>query len=236
LNITYLDTADELVERAAALIADGIQASVSERGRCLVALSGGNTPKPVYERLTRAPYGPELPWDKTVVFFGDERMVPCDNPESNFRMACDALLDHVSIPPWNVHRVAGEMQADVAAEWYARQLAEVAGDDGPPRFDLMLLGLGPDGHTASLFPGTDALENVKNLAVHLAESSEGAEHAQDRVTVTYPVINASRRVLFLVAGADKAEALQRVRDGDLSAPAARVNPVDGSLEWLVVKG
>lgn len=237
MNITYLSSIDELVEKGAALVAKSMKEAVSDRDQAMLVLSGGNTPRPVYERLAREPFGNTLPWDKTQIFFGDERMVPPDNPESNFRMACDALLDHIEIPPWNIHRIEGQDQPDVAAHWYDRQLREIGGPDAVPRFDLILLGLGPDGHTASLFPGTNVLEDRTHLAapVHLPDDSQGVQHSQNRVTLTYPVINAARKIVFLVAGADKKQALDRVERGDETAPAARVKPVDGELLWLVVK-
>jgi len=211
--------------------------AIAERGQFLVALSGGNTPKPVYERLAEKPYGAELPWDKTLVFFGDERMVPPDSAESNFHMVCESLLDRVPIPPGNVRRIEGQVQPQTAARRCDRQLRQLGEDGGAPRFDLMLLGLGPDGHTASLFPDTAVLDDDEDYAaaVRLPESSQGAQHAQDRVTMTFPVINASRHVVFLVSGEDKAEALDRVEKGDRSAPAARVAPINGDIRWLVVR-
>src|SRR5579884_3731764 len=210
---------DELAERGAALIADDLEA-------------------PVYERLTKKPYD-SIPWDRVHVYFGDERMVPCDDPESNYRMACETLLDRVDIPPWNVHRMAGEINVEAAARLYERDLRDLATETGDPvpRLDLILLGLGPDGHTASLFPGTPALQEHTRLvcSVSLPETSEGAKHAVSRLTLTYPVLNAARRVVFLVSGSDKAAALERVRAGDESAPATRVRPHDGDLIWLVAE-
>jgi 6-phosphogluconolactonase len=238
MNIEYAPDLARLADRGAERIRSAMTEAVAARGRFLIALSGGNTPKPVHERLAAEPYGNSLPWDKTLVYFGDERLVPADSPESNYRMACETLLDLIEIPPWNIHRIQGELNLTQAARLYdgdLRRLAEEAREP-IPRFDLILLGLGPDGHTASLFPGTDVLSDTKDLAagVRLPPSSEGAKHAEERVTMTYPVLNAARAVLFLVAGDDKAEALRRVEEGDLSAPAARVQPVDGSMSWLVV--
>lgn len=239
MNLQILPDIDELAERAAGLFARSLRDAVADRGRFLVALSGGTTPRPVYERLAREPYGDVLGWKGTSIYFGDERMVPCDSSESNYRMACVALLDRVDIPPWNVHRIEGEIVVAEAAQRYDDDLRRLAADQQcpVPRFDLILLGLGPDGHTASLFPGTDALENVEDRAapVSLPDSSQGLEHARDRVTMTYPVINAARHVVFLVAGNDKGAALARVQEGDGSAPAARVRPIDGDLTWLVVR-
>lgn len=237
MKVEYVTSSGDLADRGAAVIVEAMRSAIAARGRFLLALSGGGTPKPVYERLAQGPAGAGLPWDKTQIYFGDERMVPCDHDESNFRMACQALLDHVPVPPWNVHRIAGEMQRDTAAEWYERDLRQLAGDAPVPRFDLILLGLGSDGHTASLFPGTTTLDDTVRLAapVWLPSDSQGVEHARDRVTLTFTVINAARQVLFLVSGDDKAEALGRVGAGDRSAPAARVKPANGSVLWLVVR-
>lgn len=229
---------DELADRAASIVASNMRHAVGRRGRFLLTLSGGNTPRPAYQRLTDESLVGSLPWDQTLIYLGDERMVPCDHPESNYRMACECLLDHVQIPPWNVHRVETEFTANEAARLYDEDLRRLTSDTGRviPRFDLILLGLGPDAHTASLFPAIPVLDNQKDLAapVELPDSSEGASRAQQRVTMTYKVINAARRIVFLVAGDDKAEALQRVEEGDPSAPAGRVKPTDGDVQWLVV--
>ncbi|HEV3309160.1 MAG TPA: 6-phosphogluconolactonase [Chloroflexota bacterium] len=237
MNIEHVPDEGALIERTAELFATAMRQAVQDRGRFLVALSGGSTPKPAYERLAQPPYGVSLPWDSASIYFGDERMVPCDSDESNYKMACESLLNHIDIPAWNLHRIHGEDSVSEAARLYDVDLRALAEETGEtiPRFDLMLLGLGPDGHTASLFPGTEVLENTRDLAagVRLPDTSEGAQHATERVTMTYPVLNASRLILFAVAGADKAEALSRVEAGDISAPATRVRPTDGDLLWLV---
>lgn len=237
MNIEHLSDLEALTERAAELFVAIMRQSVEDRGRFLVALSGGNTPKPAYERLARPPYGDSLPWDCALIYFGDERMVPCDSDESNYKMACESLLNHIDIPAWNLHRIHGEDNVSEAARLYDVDLRALAQETGEalPRFDLMLLGIGPDAHTASLFPGTVVLDNTRDLAagVRLPDTSEGALHATERVTMTYPVLDASRQTLFVVAGDDKAEALSRVEAGDMSAPAARVRPTDGDLLWLV---
>jgi 6-phosphogluconolactonase len=180
-----------------------------------VALSGGSTPRPVYERLARVEY----PWTDVDVFFGDERCVPPDHPASNFRMANEALLDTI---PARVHPMVSRVEPGKKPqdEWcdppgYERELASVFGYDAVPRFDLMFLGLGDDGHTASLFPGDPALEVRDRFVVPVTRPD------YDRLTVTYPVLNAARLAVFLVAGASKRPALrQLIDDGDI--PAARV--------------
>ena len=169
-----------------------------------VALAGGSTPRRLYERLATCAF----PWSETEIFFGDERCVPPDHPDSNYRMAGEALLSKV---PANVHRMPGET-CDAAA--YEEELRQLFGA-GLPEFDLVLLGLGEDGHTASLFPGDPALEEKERWVVRV----ERPDHA--RLTLTLPVLSAAKVALFLVLGAAKREALQRLRDGD-DIPAARV--------------
>jgi 6-phosphogluconolactonase len=237
VNLTHLDHIDELTERGATIFAQIMSESIAARGRFLVALSGGNTPKPVYQRLAQEPYFESLDWSNANVYFGDERMVPADDPESNYHMASETLLNHVAVEPSNIHRIEGELVPPVAAQRYDQQLHEIESGGALPRFDLILLGLGPDGHTASLFPGTDALENHTDYAaaVHLPDTSPGIRFAQDRVTLTYPVIDNARSIVFLVSGSDKAEALARIARGDRTAPAARVHAVNGTVEWLVVQ-
>jgi 6-phosphogluconolactonase len=237
VKVEQLTNLTALAERGATLFADAMRVAVDERGQFTVALAGGNTPRDMYRRLTQPPYGAALPWTQTQVFFGDERMVPPDSPKSNYRMAKETLLDHVPIPLDHVHRIRGELPPDEAVRLYVDELRSVFGAAGVPRFDLILLGMGPDGHTASLFPGTPALDNTTDLvtAVHLAPTAAGAAHAAWRVTLTLPVINAARHVVFLVAGADKAEPLRRVLAGDPTLPASRVRPSNGTLTWLVVE-
>jgi 6-phosphogluconolactonase len=172
-----------------------------------IALSGGSTPKPVYERLAETPY----PWGEVDVFFGDERCVPADHPDSNFHMANDALLSKV---PARVHPMVG-----CDPEAYTRELHSVFGQD-LPRFDLLFMGIGDDGHTASLFPGKPALGVTDRWVVGVPEPGMPPEHP--RMTLTFPVLNAARLALFLVEGAKKREALRKLALGDESIPAARV--------------
>jgi len=191
-----------------------------------VALAGGSTPRRLYEMLAQQPLSDQVPWSRVHVFWGDERCVPPDHADSNYRMAREALLDRVPIPPGNVHRIRGEIDPQQAAADYAAELASVLGPDG--RLDLALLGMGDDGHTASLFPGSTALaERERNVvAVHVDKLQSW------RVTLTLPTLNAARQVLFLVSGAGKAQALTRVQAGE-RLPAGLVRPTDGHLIWLV---
>ena len=226
-----------LARATAAAFVESAAAAVRERGRFVVALAGGSTPRAAY-RLLADPAGPwpaRVEWPRVEVFFGDERCVPPDHPDSNYRMAHEALLAHV--PVGGVHRVRTELaSADDAARDYARALAEVTGegpadDAPPPRLDLVLLGMGPDGHTASLFPGTTALAETRRWVVAPWVEKLGAP----RVTLTYPVLARARRVVFAVGGADKAAALGQVLEAPPGAgpPAARVRPQGGELVWVV---
>ena len=191
-------------------------------------LAGGSTPKAAYEILARD-FAEEIDWGRTHVFFGDERTVPPDHEDSNYRMARLALIDHV--PVGSVHRMRGELPPDEAAASYEGELKAFFGDEDPPRFDLILLGLGEDGHTASLFPETSALEVADRLVV----ANPVLELDTTRVTLTAPVLNAARAVRFLVAGGGKAEALKEVLEGDADPrayPARLVQPPGGPA-WMV---
>lgn len=208
--------------------------AVAERGRFDVALSGGSTPRPLYERLAASPYRESLPWQQTCVFWSDERRVPPGHPDSNYRMAHEALLAHVALPPGNVFRMDGEGLAGSAARAYSTALERHFGLGRRewPRFDLMLLGLGSDAHTASIFPGTRAVSEGSSMTLVYTVPKLSAE----RITLTLPVINASRHVVFLVSGGDKAGALATVLEGRYAPstyPAQAVRPADGTLTWLV---
>jgi 6-phosphogluconolactonase len=201
--------------------------ALAERDRFVVALAGGNTPRQTYALLATAAFAEQMDWARIHIFWGDERCIPPNHPESNYRMARETLLDHVPIPEANVHRIPGELTPKEAAAAYARELSAVFGAD-PIRFDVILLGLGSDGHTASLFPGTDALQvDDRPVAANYAPRLESW-----RITLTLPVINAARHVGFIVSGAHKAEALASVQ-AEAPVPAARVQPDPGELVWLI---
>lgn len=222
--VSVFETPAEVAAAAAHAVASSAASAVAARKRFLLALSGGSTPKAVYSLLGADPA--IVPWDKTEIFFGDERCVPSDHADSNYRMVRETLIGR--IPQATVHRVETELGPDEAAARYDTALRE-AGDGGIPRFDLILLGMGADGHTASLFPGTSALAENRRLAVANFVPQLGA----DRVTFTFPVINAAQRVLFLASGADKSAMLAEVLAGPRSRyPAQNVYP-HGVLEWYV---
>lgn len=212
------------------LFVDTACTALAKRGKFHVALSGGNTPRAAYRLLAELPRAQEISWSDVFVYFGDERCVPPDDEQSNYRMARLAFLDAVAIPQANVHRMRGEIDPGEAARDYAATLRADLGDD--PRFDLMLLGLGPDGHTASLFPGSppDAGDDALVRAVY------AKSQAMWRITVTPKVINASRTVAFTVEGVEKAAILAAVLEGPhdpVARPSQIVAPSPGRLLWLV---
>jgi 6-phosphogluconolactonase len=229
------DTA-ALARTAADELTRSARAAVAARGRFTVALSGGSTPKAIFALLAADELSGtgEFPWDKTQIFFGDERHVPPDHADSNYRMANEALLTKVPVPPNNVHRVHAELDAAVAAAEYEAELCRVF-DLRPgeiPRFDLIMLGMGPDGHTASLFPGTAALKERHALVV----SNWVEKLKSHRITFTYPVLNSAAEVMFVAGGADKAEMLRNILHGDPSGqryPAQDVRAQAGRLLWLL---
>lgn len=226
-----------LAEEAARRFVASARAAQTARGRFLVALSGGSTPKALFRLLARPPYREQVDWLGVHVAWGDERCVPPDDEQSNYRMAREALLDHVSIPPAHVHRMPAEWpDHEAAARAYATTLREMCGLGATsamlPRFDLLYLGLGPEGHTASLFPGSPALHETERLVAAPYVEKLSAY----RLTLTPPTLNNAREVVFLVAGAEKAaivaEVLRGPRDVD-RLPAQVIQPVDGQLVWLL---
>jgi len=198
---------------------------------CRISLSGGSTPKTLYALLASTPFRNRFPWQRVHWYWGDERFVSYDDPESNYRMTREAMLSKVPVPPENIHPIPTDGSPEDAARRYERTLQEAYGaatlDSQRPLFDLTLLGLGPDGHTASLLPGEPVLNERKRW---VAAVSHGRPEV--RITLTYPVIESSRRVAFLVAGEEKAAIFSAIRAGDSQLPAARVRPL-GDLIWFV---
>jgi len=211
-------------------------AANARRGRFTVALSGGSTPKALYTLLASAEYRNRLDWSRVHLFWGDERCVPPDHPESNFRMVQESLLSKVETPPENIHRMAGEKNPQAAAAEYENELRRVfsSSQAAAPRFDLIYLGLGEDGHTASLFPRSAALsEKQRWVAVAYVERLK-----THRLSLTLPVINAAAQITFLVAGESKRAIVKQLlgAGGDPSNfPAAKVSPTDGKLTWLITE-
>lgn len=227
--------AGRLAEAAAERVAGIAVEAVARAGRFTVALAGGATPKGLYARLAAEPHRARVPWRAAQVFWGDERCVGPEHPESNYLMAAETLLRHVPIPPGQIHRMRGEDPDPArAAADYERRLRTVfqVAPGVPPRFDLILLGLGADGHTASLFPGSPVLREAKRLVTAVHVEGLGAS----RLTLTLPVLNAAAVILFLVSGEDKAEAIRAVLEPtrpETPLPAQLVRPRDGTLTWLV---
>jgi 6-phosphogluconolactonase len=219
-----------LTARAAELFAETARQAVAARAKFRVALSGGSTPRKLYELLAGEVYAPRIPWEETHVFWSDERCVPPDSEESNYRMAYESMLARVPVPEEHIKRMRGEAEPQAAAIDYARIL-EAEFDENRPRFDLILLGMGEDGHTASLFPHSPALLDVD----HLVASPYVEKFKAHRLTMTLPVINAAASVIFLVAGAAKAETLRAVLEGEKRGqeyPSQLVEPERGELVWL----
>lgn len=234
-RLTVFEDRDLLTRAAADLIVDVASAAVSERGRFTLALSGGGTPEPVYRMLASEPYRSKVDWSAGHFFWGDERCVPPTDPESNFGQAKRLLLDNLETPAAQIHRIKGELTADEAAADYRRLLADFAGEGSAwPALDLALMGLGADGHTASLFPGPPAAGEDRLAAIATTADYEG--RPAQRVSLTPPVFNSARHVLFLVAGAQKAEAAAALLDPDADPvrwPATRLKPVAGRLHYYL---
>lgn len=229
MNLRVYEDKKQLAEAAAQDFAEKAAEAIASSGRFAVALAGGSTPKATYELLA-AEYVDEIDWANVHVFFGDERSVPPDDEDSNYRMAREALLDHV--PVGSVHRMRGEILPDEAAMQYEEELRVFFGALGePPQFDLIQLGIGDDGHTASLFPNTPALTVTDRwVAQNPVPKLETV-----RITLTLPVINAAKAVSFLVAGEGKAEALKEILEGNADPreyPSKLVRPT-GELTWMV---
>jgi 6-phosphogluconolactonase len=215
------DAADFILEQA--------HKAIGERNGFRIALSGGNTPAPVYARLAAIAH--DLPWELVHISFGDERCVPPDDQQSNFRMARETLLAPAAVPEKSVMRMRGEIDPQIAAREYQDRLDLMATQRGESiyRHDLILLGLGDDGHTASLFPGTAALEEIaRRVAANFVPKLNAW-----RLTFTFPLINHARHILFLVGASKSPELIERVLEGDRQLPVARVNPTAGELTWMI---
>ena len=197
-----------------------------------VALAGGNTPRRVYELLATEPFKNQIAWSEVHLFFGDERCVPPEHRDSNYAMVNEALISKVPIPANNVHRIIGEGNANENALAYEDELRTYFAGLAWPRFDLVLLGMGEDGHTASLFPNSAALKEMSRWVL----PTRNEQLRQDRITLTLPVFNHARRLMFLVTGQKKAQRLKEVlrpQPGSEQLPVQAITPIQGMLEWLV---
>ena len=224
-----------IAQKAAALYVSAAEQAVKDRGVFRVAMAGGSTPKALHALLVAEPFRSQLPWGNMQIFFGDERRVPPDHPDSNYRMVNDTFISKTPIKPGQVFRIKAELQdtEKAALDYEQTLLSQFALKSGElPRFDLMLLGMGNEGHTLSLFPGTTALRDNGRLVVRTWVGKLYTE----RITCTAPVANNSAAVLFMIAGADKALALKAVLEGPYEPeqlPSQLINPANGKLFFLV---
>jgi len=231
--LRILATPKDLAIAAAEHFVARSREAVEQRGSFTVALSGGSTPKLLFELLAdpNQPFRDQIPWSNIHFFWSDERHVPPDHPDSNYRMANEAMLSRVPVAEKNVHRVPSENpDAEKAAREYEQTLIETT-QQSLPQLDLILLGLGPDGHTASLFPGTDVLHETKRLV-----AAPWVEKFQSyRITMTLPLLNNGASVVFLVSGAEKTKIVKEVLEGPEKYPAQAVKPTHGELLWMLDK-
>lgn len=220
--------------RAATIFRDRSKIAVASKGRFSVALSGGSTPLRLYEILGST-LRKDIPWDRTEIFWADERCVPPDHGDSNYKGVHDALLSRIAIPATNIHRIKGEMSFEEGAREYEKELERYFSNSGSFAFDLVILGVGEDGHTASLFPGSTSLSEVKRFAVPVYVEKLRSW----RITLTFPVLNNSSSILFLVTGLKKSGILKEILGGSGNMqkyPAGLINPVAGEVTWLIDRG
>src|SRR5574337_1721503 len=222
---------DSLSREAADFMLACSRRVLASRERFTVALSGGATPKKLYSLLAAPPWRDAFPWPGTHIFWSDGRCVPPGNPESNYKLAFDGFLSRLPLPAQNIHRIRGEAGPDEAARGYEKELWSFFGEDTLPRFDLVLLGVGEDGHTASLFPGAGALQEQNRLALPVRVDPPGL----NRVTLSLRVLNNAARVLFLAAGGSKAKVVREIAaEGNRRGyPAGLVRPAHGTLVWMI---
>jgi 6-phosphogluconolactonase len=214
---------------AAKRIVDLAEDAIATRGSFSIALSGGSTPKTLFQLLAAEPYAKRIDWKNWKIYFGDERCVPPTHPDSNFRMASEAMLDKVPIPPDQIHRMKGEIDPQQAATEYGQLLKQNFGDGG---LDIILLGMGDDGHTASLFPKTAALNETHHRCVANFVEKLGVW----RITMTAPFINRARQIIIMATGAAKADRLHQVLDGPpdtQNLPIQLIDPPNGQALWLL---
>ncbi|MCX6121490.1 MAG: 6-phosphogluconolactonase [Ignavibacteriales bacterium] len=224
-------TRNDLETSVASKIIDVMHRSLKKNTRCCIVLSGGETPKIVYRHMGQNKPNGSVDWSRVHVFFCDERAVPPDHPNSNYGMIEREWISHISIPPENVHRIKGEIDPTIASEKYEQEIRNVFGS-APVVFDFVLLGVGEDGHTASLFPGSDAVLEKKALV----RSAFTQRFNNWRVTLTVPALNASHEIVFLAAGKKKASIVRRILDAkvpDTKLPASLIRPIEGSFCWMI---
>ncbi len=225
-------SADHLARKGAETFSLTARKSIGQSGSFTVAISGGSTPRAMHRLLAQEPYVSDIPWQKTHLFWVDERCVPSSHPASNFGIAMMDFLDHVPIPAVQIHHMPAERPPEEGASVYERELREFfQGHEGDfPIFDLIYLGIGTDGHTASLFPGQRALEERQKWVVAV----KGGQPDVSRLTLTYPVLNHSRQIIFMVSGKEKAAVIKAIfEDKAAGFPAQKIHPLNGELRWLL---
>jgi 6-phosphogluconolactonase len=231
-QIIIANNDSELARMGADIFTESAKKAVLERGRFIVAISGGQTPRPVHKLLAGDQYYNEMPWDKTHVFWTDERCVPLNHPASNYGRALEDFLEAVPIPSTQVHSMPVNLPAEKGALKYEQELIDFfqLQKGEAPVFDLIFLGLGPDGHAASLFPGSNALEEKHRLILAV----KGRYPDVDRLTMTLPVLNNVRKIVFMVSGKDKARIVHEVlTQGQKEFPAQKIRPLNGDLLWIL---
>jgi 6-phosphogluconolactonase len=229
MAVAKITRTKDFVVDAAAFILEQARKAIAERNEFRIALSGGHTPAPVYAHIATAPR--DFRWESVRFTFGDERCVPPDDPHSNFSMARENLFVPAAVPEKSIMRMRGEIDPQIAAQQYTQQLEAIAAGRGESMYqhDLILLGLGDDGHTASLFPGTAALEETARQVV----ANFVPRLSAWRLTFTFPLINHARHILFLVGASKDPQLIERVLEGDQQFPAARVDPSAGDVTWII---
>ena len=229
-ELRIFETAAQMYHNSAQTVCQLIKLAIKSSDRCTLVLSGGSTPKKLYELLADKTFSAHVEWSKVFIFWGDERCVPPEDPQSNFKLAYEFLLSKIASPSANIFRIRGENHPSEATNEYERTLKEFFhASSGPPAFDIILLGLGEDGHTASLFPGSKALTEKERWVVDVTVPKPPSR----RITLTLPVLNNAHSILFVVTGESKAKALREiVENGNNSLPAALVQPVEGDLLWM----
>jgi 6-phosphogluconolactonase len=240
-DIQVYSDPESLAEATARHILAVCSAAIQARGFASLVLSGGSTPRAIYSLLSQDEYAIRMDWQNLHIFWGDERQVPSEDADSNYRMAWEAMLSKVPIPAGNIHRIQGELEAQLAAQKYEHEIEDFFHEERQrvrqAEFDLLLLGLGEDGHVASLFPGSPALQE-KTRRVVPVEHNGPPLPAVPRISLTLPAINSAAKVTFIVSGAGKAQIVRRVFDEEASAeclPAQMVQPVKGHVSWLLEK-
>ncbi|MDJ0753241.1 MAG: 6-phosphogluconolactonase [Ardenticatenaceae bacterium] len=235
MTLIVFNTRDELADAAAEMVVGLLEEAVHKRGEGHLALSGGGTPRPVYKRWAQPPLSDAIPWAKIHIWWADERCVPASDPESNYRLAAEAFLDRLPIPTDHIHRMPGELSPENGAVAYAAELKKFADPHELwPRFDACILGMGTDGHTASLFPGSINAGEVTRPTLGVSADYDG--RPAERITLTPLVINAARTAIVLATGAGKASMLAQVLGSDddpVQRPIERIRPLDGEIIWFL---